>query len=188
MKLTIRYLDGTPNEAAPKGSNPRRGGRRGRGGGGTGAAPGVTNRDFLSYGALALGLHGDPAGVDAVRGILRSSRDAKVQSNAAIAMVLLRRSKAIDDLGPILEDTGSAVTSGAIIMALGLVPRATPELVETLKKQYERDRNPDSVRAMAVIGLGALGDPRAIPFSVRLVRDYNYLIRCCALDLIASLL
>ena len=69
---------------------------------------------------------------------------------------------------------------------------SNPDLVDREiglnKDQYKRDSNPDTVRAIAVIGLGALGDPSPIPMSVRFVRAYNYLIRCQALDWIANIL
>ncbi|MEM8885923.1 MAG: hypothetical protein AAGD14_17800, partial [Planctomycetota bacterium] len=178
VALTSKYLKKTSIGGSGR---PVRQGGASRTGTGTGA-------DVLAYGTLALGLHGDESAVPAVERALTRYRDPKIQGNAAVALVLLQRSGAIRTLKPILEENGNAVTRGSIIMALGLVPQASDELVQVLRRQYKLDRNPASVRAMAVIGLGAIGDPRAVPLSVQLVRHYNYLIRCQALDVIASLL
>ena len=38
------------------------------------------------------------------------------------------------------------------------------------------------------VAIGALGDPRVVPLSARLVGRYNYFIRCLALDQIAAFL
>jgi HEAT repeat protein len=187
IPLTIDFLNKTSLGSAPRGGG-NSSGRGSSGRGGSGDVVQLRGRDFLAYGSLALGFHGSDDGLTTIREILRKYRDPKVESNAAIALVLIRRSEAIDDLKPILKDSGNAMTRGAIIMALGLVPEPKMELVKLLKAQYERDSNPDSVRAMAIVGLGALGDPRAVPMSVWFVRGYNYLIRCQALDLIARLL
>ena len=35
---------------------------------------------------------------------------------------------------------------------------------------------------MAIIGLGSLGDPRVIPLSASMTRNYNYHIRSFAID------
>jgi len=54
-------------------------------------------------------------------------------------------------------------------------------------RQGLHDSMPNVVRAMAVCALGALADPRPVPVSALLVRNYNF-IRCLALDEIASYL
>jgi len=191
IPLTIRYLKktslGSGGSDGTSASRGRQSGFKWRG------------ADFLAYGSLALGFHGSEDGLAEVRRILKKYRDPKVQANAATAIVLLKRAHAIDDLAPILRDSGNAMTRvlrdsgnamtrGAIVMALGLVPEPNMKVIDLLKAQYQRDSNPDSVRAMAVIGLGALGDPSSVPMSVYFVSAYNYLIRCQALDLIARLL
>jgi len=182
VPLTIKYLNQTSlgGIASTKGKR-RPGASQQRG-------TVMRGAHFLGYGALALGFHGREEGIAEVRRLLKKYRDPLVESNAAIALVMLKRGAAMDDLEPILRDSGNAVTRGSMIMALGMIPEPDMKLVQILKRQYERDSNPNSVRAMAVVGLGAIGDPLIVPMSVRFMRGYNYLIRCQALDLIARLL
>ena len=199
IPLTIRYMNNTSLGDAGD-SRSGSGSNGGRSNSNRGASkpskknrPGPTTSKlrgahFLAYGALALGFHGREEGLAEVRRVLKKYRDPLVESNAATALVMLRRARAMEELEPILKQSGNAVTRGAAIMALGLIPNPDLALVNLLKRQYERDSNPESVRAMAIIGLGAIGDPLVVPMSVRFIRGYNYLIRCQALDLIATLL
>ena len=144
--------------------------------------------DFLAYATLSLGLHGDPRGISVAQRVLRKFHHPKVQSHAAIALVLLKRGKAFEDLEPILRKSGSVSLRAAAVMALGLVPEPSQEVVDLLHRQYALDSTPTPVRAMAIVGLGAIADSNRVPWSVSLVWNYNYLIRCHALDLIATLL
>jgi len=152
------------------------------------ASSGGAGADVLAYGTLALGLHGRKECLAPVKKVLGKYRIPRIQANAAIALVLLERNQAMGELQPILEESGNATTRGAIMMAIGMIPSPEMKIVKVLKEQYERDGNPDVVRALAVVGLGAIGDPDGVPMSVRFVRGYNYLIRCAAIDLIASIL
>jgi HEAT repeat protein len=94
----------------------------------------------------------------------------------------------VGELTPILDESGTSHTRAAIVTALGILPEPTPEAVDALVRVYRDDSMPNVVRAIAVCGLGALADPRPIPVSALLVRNYNYFVRCLALDEIASYL
>jgi len=142
---------------------------------------------FMPYGLLGLGLHGDPRAIPLGRRIFREERHPVARHNAAIALALLLRSAAVPELLKTLEETGTQYTKAAVVMALGLLARPTEELVSGLIDAYRDDSHPDAVRALAIIGLGSLGDPRAIPLSATLTRNYNYHIRSLALDEVALL-
>ncbi|MFI5403468.1 MAG: HEAT repeat domain-containing protein, partial [Planctomycetota bacterium] len=151
--------------------------------------PGLGARGRLAgWAALALGFHGDGKALPAVRKVLAESNDAFAREQAAIAVSLLQRSAAVAELMAILEEAGTLHAKAAIVTALGILPEPTPEAVDALIKVYKDDSMPNVVRAMAVCALGALADPRPVPVSALLVRNYNYFIRCLALDEIASYL
>jgi len=141
----------------------------------------------MVYGLLGLGLHGDPRAIPLVRRILRRVRNPQARHSAAIALVLLLRSAAVPELLETLKETGTQYTKAAVVMALGLLPQPTEELVSGLIDAYRDDSNPNYVRALAIIGLGSLGDPRVIPLSATLTRNYNYHIRSVAIDEVALL-
>ncbi len=151
--------------------------------------PGLGARGRLAgWAALALGFHGDGKGLPAVRKVLAENNDPFADEQAAIAISLLERTAAVPELLTILEDAGSMHAKAAIVTALGILPEPTPEAVDALIKVYRDDSMPNGVRAMAVCALGALADPRPVPISALLVGNYNYFIRCLALDEIASYL
>jgi len=143
---------------------------------------------FPGWGALALGLHADPRAVPAVRRAFRRYSDDHVRENAAIALSMLEGKAAVPELVAILRDSGTMHTKAAVVTALGILPEPSRDAVDALVAAYRDDSMPNPVRAMAIIALGALGDPRPVPLSALLVRNYNYFIRCAALDEIASLL
>ncbi|MHC4548013.1 MAG: HEAT repeat domain-containing protein [Planctomycetota bacterium] len=148
----------------------------------------VREPGFLAWGCLALGLHGDPRAVPVVRKVFKKYHDGQVRAKAAIALSLLRKQAAVPELVEILRDAGTMYTKAAVVTALGILPEPSREAVDALVRAYRDDSMPNSVRAMAIIALGALGDPRPVPLSAQLTRNYNYFIRCVGLDEIASLL
>jgi len=145
---------------------------------------GPTN--FLAWGTLSLGLHG--SGLDTARKIFRKYAIAEIRENAAIALCLIRRTAAVPELVDVLKRAGTMHAKAAIVTALGVLPEPSREAVDALRDVYRDDSMPDNVRAMAIIALGALGDPRPVPLSAQLTRHYNYFIRCVTLDEIASFL
>ena len=149
---------------------------------------GGENADFLAFGTLALGFHGRPQGVATVREVLRKYAHAGVRQGAALALVLLRKNSAAPELMEILRESGSTAEAKAVAAALGLLPEPPRTVIDALDRAWRDDSNRDGVRAAAVIALGAIGDLRTLPLSARLIRHYNYFIRCAALDEIAILL
>ncbi len=143
---------------------------------------------MLEFGALAVGLHGDLSGAAALREILRRYNDAKVRRGAAMGLALLLKSSAAPELVAMLREEGTAYTRAACVSGLGLLADPPAEVVDALVDAYRRDSNPDTLRAMAVIALGALADPRPVPLSAALTSHYNYFVRCLALDEIARYL
>lgn len=143
---------------------------------------------LAGWAALGLGFHGDGRGLPAVQRVLAENNDPFVREQSAIAISLLQGSAAVPELMAILEDAGTLHAKAAIVTALGVLPEPTPEAVDALIKVYKDDSMPNTVRAMAICALGALADPRPVPISAQLVRNYNYFIRCLALDEIASYL
>ncbi len=143
---------------------------------------------FAGWAALALGFHGDARGLPAARHVLAERNDAFVQEQAAIAISLLQRSAAVPELMAILEEAGTMHAKAAVVTALAVLPEPSTEAVDALVKVYRDDSIPNNVRSMAIVALGALADPRPVPVSALLVRNYNYFIRNLALDEIASYL
>lgn len=144
--------------------------------------------DFLAFGALALGFHGRADGLDTVREVLRKYAHPRVREGATIGLVLLRGNRAAKELTEILLKSGSAAEANAAAAALGLLPEPPRPVIDALDRAWRQDSNRDGVRAAAVVALGAIGDLRTLPLSARLIRHYNYFIRCLALDEIATLL
>ncbi len=149
---------------------------------------GGAQADFQVWAPLALGLHGDASAVELVRDLFRRRSDPKVRESCAIALALLLRGGAVPELIDVLENSGTMHARAAAVTALGLLPEPTAAAVDALVAAFRRDSNDESVRTMAIIALGALGDPRAVPLSALLSSNYNYFIRCLALDEIASYL
>lgn len=143
---------------------------------------------FAGWAALGLGFHGDGRGLPPVRKLLERNNDPFVCEQAAIAVSLLQRSAAVRELMAILKDAGTLHAKAAIVVALGVLPEPTPAAVDALVSVYEDDSMPNTVRALAICALGALAEPRPVPVSALLVRNYNYFVRCLALDEIASYL
>jgi len=148
----------------------------------------IVNRDVLAYGSMALGLMGDPKASKTVREVLRKYADPKIREHAAIGLVLLERNQAVPKLLELLKEGGSLQKKSSAIIALGLLASPSDEVVSELIRAYRKDSNNDAVRAAAIVALGAIADPRKMPLSAKLMRNYNYLIRSGALDLVASLL
>jgi len=143
---------------------------------------------FAGWAALGLGFHGDARGLPPVRHVLANHNDPFVQEQAAIAISLLQRSAAVPELMAILETAGTMHAKAAVVTALAVLPEPSNEAVDALVKIYRDDSMPNTVRSMAIVALGALADPRPVPLSALLVRNYNYFIRSLALDEIASYL
>ncbi len=152
------------------------------------AVNGTSDRDLLAWGSLGLGLLGGRGASDAIDRVFTTYAIPKVRRQAAIGMVLLKRGAAAKRLIRELKESGNAHEKAAIADALRLLRNPKTEIVDALIEAYERDSNSNHVRSYAIAALGALADPRDIPYSAELVRDYNYFIKCWALDLIASLL
>ena len=148
----------------------------------------IVNRDVLAYGSMALGLMGNSKASKTVREVLRKYADSKIREHAAIGLVLLERNKAVPKLLEMLKEGGSLQKKSSAIIALGLLASPSDEVVNELIRAYRNDSNNDAVRAAAIVALGAIADPRKMPLSAKLMRNYNYLIRSGALDLVASLL
>jgi HEAT repeat protein len=143
---------------------------------------------FAGWASLALGFHGDPRGLDPVRRVFGSNNEGVVREQSAIAISLLQRSAAVPELLAILKDAGTLQSKAAVVAALGVLPEPQPDAVDGLISVYKDDSMPNDVRGMAISALGALADPRSIPVSALLSRNYNYLIRCLALDEVGSYL
>ena len=143
---------------------------------------------FAGWAALALGFHGDGRGLAAVRRVLAENNDPFVREQAAIAVSLLQGSAAVEELMAILKDAGTLHAKAAVVIALGVLPEPTPQAVDALVGIYKDDSMPNTVRSMAISALGALADPRPVPVSALLVRNYDYFVRCRALEEIASYL
>jgi HEAT repeat protein len=143
---------------------------------------------FAGWAALGLGFHGDARGLPPVRKLLAGSNDPFVREQAAVAASMLLRSAAVGELMAILRDAGTLHAKAAVVVALGVLPEPTAAAVDALESVYRDDSTPNPVRALAVCALGALAEPRPVPVSALLVRNYNYFVRCLALDEIASYL
>jgi HEAT repeat protein len=146
------------------------------------------SNDFLPWAALALGLHGDAKRAGVLEDLFDTYHVGGIRQKAALGLTLLLGSKAVPKLVEIIEEEGSLHAKAGAVEALRLLKRPDRKAVKALVAAYRRDSNPDSVRAMAIVAIGALGDPRTVPLSARLVRHYNYFIRCLALDQIAAFL
>jgi len=142
--------------------------------------------EFLAYGSLALGMLGAPGAGDTIRGILKKYADPLVRRQSAIGLALLEREGALPDLIELLEKTGTNFTRAAVVSALGMLQDPSKKTVDALIEAAFTDKYEDSVRSRAISALGAIADPREIPFSAILSRGYNYLVRCHALDEIAT--
>ena len=142
--------------------------------------------EFLAYGSLALGMLGAPGAGDTIRGILKKYADPLVRRQSAIGLTLLEREGALPDLIDLLENTGTNFTRAAVVSALGMLQDPSRKTVDALIEAGFTDKYDDSVRSRAISALGAIADPREIPFSAILSRGYNYLVRCHALDEIAT--
>ena len=145
------------------------------------------SKDFALWGTLALGLHGDGSAVPLLRELFKEGGTA-VRGRAAIALTLIQRSAAVPELVDVLKNAGTMHQKAAVVTALTLLHEPSRAAFKALKEAYEDDSLPNTVRAMAVVGLGAMGDPREVPLSAQLMRNFNYFIRCIALDEIASFL
>ncbi len=143
---------------------------------------------FLPWGVLSLGMLGDTAQVSRVRAIFKKYSHARVRENAAIALALLQGRASVRGLVDVLKNAGTMHTKAAIVTALGILPDPSMKAIEALIDVYRDDSQNDQVRAMAIIALGAMVDPRPVPLSVMLTRDYNYFIRSHAIDWLAALL
>jgi HEAT repeat protein len=157
--------------------------------GGARDGPGLGARGrFAGWAALGLGFHGEASGTDAARRVFEGSNDPVVREQAAIGLTLLLRAAVVPELISILRDSGTLHGKAAAVAAFAVLPEASPEAVDALVAVYREDGIPNPVRAMAISALGALADPRPIPVSALLSRNYNYYIRCLALDEIVTYL
>jgi HEAT repeat protein len=189
LSITLKHLKNAPGPSDASRKRQKKGGGRRNRRGGSDAPPRGSDRkppaNFLTWGLLGAGLHGDEKALDLVRTRYRRVSHPAVRHNGAIAIALILREAAIPELLGILKETGNQYTKAGAIVALGLMPHPTRELVDGLTRMYERDSNPDHVRALAVIALGNLSAPSAVPQSATLTNRYNYHIRTHALDELA---
>jgi HEAT repeat protein len=189
LPITLSHLKTAPGPSDATKKRPKKGGGKRKKRGGGAAPPRGSDRkqpaNFLTWGLLAAGLHGDEKALDLVRTRYRRVSHPAVRHNGAIAIALILRERAVGELLGIMKETGNQHTKAGAIVALGLMPHPTQELVDGLKAMYSRDSNPDHVRALAIIALGNLAAPSSVPLSASLTNRYNYHIRTHALDELA---
>ncbi|MDH3590321.1 MAG: HEAT repeat domain-containing protein, partial [Planctomycetota bacterium] len=180
-KDVLPALENRLDKSSPKWTRPASGLRR---------PPGPTLQDggFLKWGTLALGMLGATSKADKVRAIFKKYHHPAIRESAAISLALLKGRASVRGLVDVLKDAGSMHSKAAVVTALGLLPEPSRDAVDALVDAYKDDSNQDTVRAMAIIALGAMADPRPVALSALLTRDYNYFIRSYALDWIAALL
>ncbi len=142
-------------------------------------------------GAAALALAwlgpGDPASVAALLAVvLDPNAPPEVREKAARALSALDATAATEKLVALLEKGGHAWQLAAVTTALGRLGDLAA--VEPLARIAASDAYPELVRAMAVVGLGILGDPEERPSLERLLRALPYPMRTDALEELITIL
>jgi HEAT repeat protein len=153
-----------------------------------GSAGAGGGEEFFRDAALGLGFHKDRKSLDALRDILRRYGHRSIRESAALSIALLGGRHAAGELVEMIRSGNSVADAAGAVAALGLIPDPPDEAIEALIETYRADRIPGETRAAAIAALGAIADDLAVPFSARLVANYNYFIRCLALDEIATYL
>jgi HEAT repeat protein len=132
------------------------------------------DRELRSYAALALGMLGEASkeSVDGIVAALREGSSEELRLQAATALGLLGRRDAVDMLLKELSDADTQVVQGQIVTALGHIgdDRAIAPLIAIVRD----DARPDLTRAMAVVGLGLVGDLEPVPSFSRISASFNY--------------
>ncbi len=126
---------------------------------------------FAPYGMLALGLLNDLKTIPIIEKTLDKSRDPVTREKAAIGLALLRRSAAIDALIKVLAGSNSLYERAAVVRALGLI--GSVKAVAPLRAIVHDKRRSGIERALALAGLGRIGDPEAVPVLTQLTFDFN---------------
>lgn len=125
--------------------------------------------------ALAIGLLGEAHASGAIRPLLEGSRYRPLVLNKlATAMALLRDDRVVPDLVGLLASSNSSASRAAIAASLGTAGdrRAVAPLLNLL----EDPSSTGGARAFAAVALGAIADPRPLPWSNPYAEDANF--RC----------
>ena len=139
------------------------------------------DRTVRGYAALALGLIGNatPEVTKAIAAALQERSSEELRRQTATALGLLgnpsvpgTRQDAVDLLLEELKQARNQAHKGEVVLALARIGdhRALELLVKTLKDEQEQDLT----RALAVSGLGVIGDLELIPSLARGSKDVNY--------------
>ncbi len=133
------------------------------------------DKRLRGYCAVSLGMIGDSAARDAIRGTLRDDTDRDLRVQTAVAAGLMGDATVIGDLVKILEaEKESQFILGSVALALGQIgdERAIEPL---LKIAADSEKTfPDITRALATVALGQIGDRRDTPVLARVARDINF--------------
>jgi len=123
--------------------------------------------------AVAIGLAGDSAAIEALSAVVAESRFRPDQlATAAMALALLGDHGATEQLVGMLADASSSSSLASITAALGWV--GDVRAVLPLTKLIESAKLTDGARAFGIGALGMVCDARTTPWNAALSLDVNY--------------
>ncbi len=119
------------------------------------------NPAFAPHAMVALGILDDAASIPTVEKIVREANDPVIQREGTIALALLKRGGAIDDLLGLLRESKTTWNRAAVAWALGLIgtERAVAPLVAIVRDKGRQGEE----RAIALAALGRIGDGEDVP-------------------------
>jgi len=139
-----------------------------------------------AHSLVALGLLDDREAIPLARAALGADDDPALVGEAALALALLRRNAATDELVARLSTAKSSVVLNAVAHALGEVgtERAAAPLVALLR---DRQRSGPE-RAAALAALARIAEEDELSFFARYAFDYNIYCVSETLELLATIL
>ncbi|MCI0342496.1 MAG: HEAT repeat domain-containing protein, partial [Planctomycetales bacterium] len=126
------------------------------------------NHSGRGFGALAIGLLGEPTGAAALRKSFHSESDPSIREACALGLGLLKDKSFLSELQGAIMGTSDAKLRGYCCLALGMIGdrEAVPVLQDVLKQAMTPE-----VKAAAAIALSQIGDRQAIPILVEMLKD-----------------
>jgi len=123
---------------------------------------------------VSLGLIGDASEhvKDAMKLALSERKSEDMRRDAATGLGLLRDAEVGKLLLDYLKKAKSFAVQGQLITAIGTIGDHTA--IDPLVQILDDKSEPAQTRAMAAVGLGMIGDLRALPALSRLSKNYNY--------------
>jgi len=123
---------------------------------------------------VALGLIGDAREdvKDALKLSLAERKSTDLRRDAATGLGLLKDAEVTKLLLAELKRAKSFAVQGQLITAIGTIGDHTA--IQPLVDILDNKGQPSQTRAMAAVGLGMIGDLRALPALSRISKNYNY--------------